>query len=143
MKELKQHILEKLRVSAKALFDGITLEELIKALNDYRKRKNFKYAVYIDLEAIFGEYPAVLQYRGTYTNKNIIGNKILAIQFVAPNTPGYRKVMTDGIKDGNGAILIYFHQSKGESILIENTEELHDIFGEEAVDKIYNYIITL
>ena len=139
MKELKQHILEKLRVSAKAPFDGITLESLIDALNDYIKRKNFKYAVYIDLEAIFGEYPVVLQYHGTYTNKNIIGNKILAIQFVASNTPGYRKV----IADGNGAILIYFYQSKGESIRIENTEELNDIFGEEAVDKIYNYIITL
>ena len=139
MKELKQHILEKLRVSAKAPFDGITLESLIDALNDYIKRKNFKYAVYIDLEAIFGEYPVVLQYHGTYTNKNIIGNKILAIQFVASNTPGYRKVTADG----NGAILIYFYQSKGESIRIENTEELNDIFGEEAVDKIYNYIITL
>ena len=143
MKELKQHILEKLRVSAKAPFDGITLESLIDALNDYIKRKNFKYAVYIDLEAIFGEYPVVLQYHGTYTNKNIIGNKILAIQFVASNTPGYKKVIADGIKDGNGAILIYFYQSKGESIRIENTEELNDIFGEEAVDKIYNYIITL
>ena len=139
MKELKQHILEKLRVSAKAPFDGITLESLIDALNDYIKRKNFKYAVYIDLEAIFGEYPVVLQYHGTYTNKNIIGNKILAIQFVASNTPGYRKV----IADGNGAILIYFDQTKGDSIRIENTEELNDIFGEEAVDKIYNYIITL
>ena len=142
MKDLKQHILEKLKVSKTPISD-ITLESLIKALNDYIKRKNFKYAVYIDLEAIFGEYPVVLQYHGTYTNKNIIGNKILAIQFVAPNTPGYRKVMADGIKDGNGAILIYFYQSKGESIRIENTEELNDIFGEEALDKIYNYIITL
>ena len=143
MKELKQHILEKLRVSAKAPFDGITLESLIDALNDYKKRKNFKYTVYIDLEAILGEYPVVLQYHGTYTNKNIIGNRMLAILFVAPDTPGYRKVMTDGIKDGNGVILIHFYDSKGDSIRIENTEELNDIFGEEAVDKIYNYIITL
>ena len=34
-------------------------------------------------------------------------------------------------------------KGKGDSIRIENTEELNDIFGEEAVDKIYNYIITL
>ena len=143
MKGFKQHILEKLRVPAKAPFDGITLESLIDALNDYVKRKNFKYAVYIDLESIFGEYPVVLEYHGTYTDKNIIGNKILAIQFIASNTPGYKKVMTNRITDGNGAILIYFYESKGDSIRIENTEELNDIFGEEAVDKIYNYIITL
>ena len=92
--------------------------------------------MYIDLEAIFGEYPVVLQYHGTYTNKNIIGNKILAILFVASNTPGYRKV----IADRNGAILIYFYQSKGESIRIENTEELNDIFGEEVLNKIYNHL---
>ena len=141
MKRFSDFIIEKLKVTAKS--SDITLEELIKALKDYKDRKHYEYSVYIDLKEIFGEYPVVLQYHGTYTNKNIIGNKILAIQFVASNTPGYRKVMTDGIKDRNGAILIYFYQSKGESIRIENTEELNDIFGEEAVDKIYNYIITL
>ena len=141
MKRFTEFINEKLKVS-KNYFSDITLESLIDALQDYKKRKNFEYAVYIDLEAIFGEYPVVLQYHGTYTNKNIIGNKILAIQFVASNTPGYKKVIADGIKDGNGAILIYFYQSKGESIRIENTEELNDIFGEEALDKIYEYIVN-
>ena len=137
MKRFSDFIIEKLKVTAKS--SDITLEELIKALKDYKDRKHYEYSVYIDLNEIFDDYPVVLQYHGTNANKNIIGNKILAIQFVASNTPGYRKV----IADGNGAILIYFYQSKGESIRIENTEELNDIFGEEAVDKIYNYIITL
>ena len=141
MRRITEFINEKLKVSKNSIYD-ITLESLIDALQDYKKRKNFEYAVYIDLEAIFGEYPVVLQYHGTYTNKNIIGNKILAIQFVASNTPGYKKVIADGIKDGNGAILIYFYQSKGESIRIENTEELNDIFGEEVLDKIYEYIVN-
>ena len=137
MKELKQHILEKLKVSKTPISD-ITLEALTDALKDYKERKHMN-TVYLDLKEILEEYPVVLQYHGTYTNKNIIGNKILAIQFVASNTPGYRKV----IADGNGAILIYFYQSKGESIRIENTEELNDIFGEEVLTKIYDYIITL
>ena len=137
MKRFSDFIIEKLKVTTKS--PDITLEELIKALKDYKDSKNYEYSVYIDLKEIFEEYPVVLEYHGTNANKNIIGNKILAIQFVASNTPGYRKV----IADGNGVILIYFYQSKGESIRIENTEELNDIFGEEAVDKIYNYIITL
>ena len=137
MKRFSDFIIEKLKITTKS--PDITLEELIKALKDYKDSKNYEYSVYIDLKEIFEEYPVVLRYHGTNANKNIIGNEIQAIQFVASNTPGYRKVMADE----NGAIFIYFDQTKGESMRIENTEELNDIFGEEAVDKIYNYIITL
>ena len=136
MKRFSDFIIEKLKVTAKS-FD-ITLEELLKALKDYKDSKHYEYAVYIDLKEIFEEYHVVLQYHGTAVNKNIVGNEIQAMQFIASNTPGYRKVMADR----NGAIFIYFDQTKGESIRIENTEELNDIFGEEALDKIYDYIVN-
>lgn len=136
MKRFSDFIIEKLKVTAKS-FD-ITLEELIKTLKDYKDRKHYEYPVYIDLKEIFDEYPVVLQYHGTNANKNIVGNEIQAIQFIQYNTV-FRKVM----EAGKDVVFIYFDKNRGDSIQIENTEELNDIFGEEAVDKIYNYIITL
>ena len=47
MKELKQHILEKLKVSKNSIYD-ITLESLLKALKEYKDSKHYAYAVYID-----------------------------------------------------------------------------------------------
>ena len=131
MKELKQHILEKLKVS-KRVFTDITIESLITALNDYKER-NRVYAVYIDLKDIFEKYPAVLQYHGTYTNKYIIGKTIAAIGY-APVTRAAEKL-----------VFVYFDRHIGDSIgsiRIGNTEELNDIFGEEALDKIYDYIVN-
>ena len=135
MKDLKQHILEKLKVSKTPISD-ITLESLLKALKDYKDRKHYEYAVYIDLREILEKYPTVLQYNGAYTNKNIKGNKIISIQFIQYIT-AYRKYMKDG-KDG---VFIYFDDATINTVKIENTEELYDIFGEEAVNKIYDYII--
>ena len=134
MKELKQHILEKLKVTAQS--SDITLEELIKALKDYKDRKHYEYSVYIDLNEIFDDYPVVLQYNGTNANKNIIGNEIQAIQFIQYNTV-FRKVM----EAGKDVVFIYFDKTRGDSIQIENTEELNDIFGEDVLDKIYDYIV--
>ena len=131
MKELKQHILEKLKVSKKS-FSDITIESLIAALKDYAEW-NHMYAVYIDLKDIFEKYPTVLQYHGTYTDKYIIGKTIAAIGY-APVTRAAEKL-----------VFVYFDRHIGDSIgsiRIENTEELHDIFGEEVLTKIYNYIIT-
>ena len=136
MKRFSDFIIEKLTVTAKS-FD-ITLEELTKALKDYKDSKHYEYAVYIDLKEIFEEYPVVLRYHGTNANKNIVGNEIQAIQFIQ-----YKTVFKNLLEPGKDAVFIYFDQTKGDSIRIENTEELNDIFGEEAVDKIYNYIITL
>ena len=135
MKTFKQHILEKLKVS-KNTSATITLEELIKTLKDYKDRKHYEYAVFIELKEIFEECPVVLKYNGTYTDKNIIGEKIQAIQFIQYNTL-YRSVM----KNGKDAIFMHFSKIGGVAIQIENTEELYDIFGEEAVNKIYDYII--
>lgn len=135
MKSFKQHILEKLKVS-KNNSATVTLEELIKALKDYKDRKHYEYAVFIELKEIFEECPVVLQYHGTYTDKNIIGEKIQAIQFIQYNTL-YRSAM----KNGKDAIFMYFSKIGGVAIRIENNEELYDIFGEEVLNKIYDYII--
>lgn len=135
MKRFSEFIIEKLKVTTKS--SDITLEELLKALKDYKDRKHYEYSVYIDLKEILEDYPVVLQYRGTNANKNIIGNEIQAIQFIQYNTV-FRKFL----EPGKDAVFIYFDQTKGESIRIENTEELNDIFGEEALNKIYDYIIT-
>lgn len=129
MKELKQHILEKLKVSKNNIY-GITLESLIDALQNYMMRNGLFYAAYINLSKVFKKYPTVLEYHGTYTNRNIIGNEIKAIRYIHESVPK---------KD---TVFIYFdHSLLTNSIQIENTKELNDIFGEEALDKIYDYIV--
>ena len=137
MKELKQHILEKLKVSKNSIYD-ITLESLIDALKEYKERKHYEFSAYIDLKEIFEEYPVVLQYYEQHID--IKGKEIIAIQFIQyiRAYSAYRKYMKDG-KDG---IFIYFNDGTGDQLKIENTKELYDIFGEEALTKIYDYIIT-
>ena len=137
MRRITEFINEKLKVS-KNYFSDVTLESLIKALNDYKDRTYYKYAIYIDLKEIFEEYPIVLQYYGTYKNQNIVGDKIKGIQLITYNNPSFRNLM----EDGKDAIFMYFDKIKGVSLKIENTEELYDIFGEEALNKIYDYIIS-
>lgn len=131
MKDLKQHILEKLKVSKPPISD-ITLESLINALKDYRERKHIV-TVYLDLKEILEEYPEVLQYNGTYINTNIVGEKIRAI--------GYSTVT----KSTGHLVFLYFVRRSADSISsirILNTDDLYDIFGEEALNKIYDYIIS-
>ena len=130
MKELKQHILEKLKVSKNSIYD-ITLKSLTDALKDYKERKHMN-TVYLDLKEILEEYPVVLQYHGTYTNENIVGEKMRAI--------GYSTFT----KDIGNLVFLYFDRRIGGSISsmrILNTDDLYDIFGDEAVNKIYDYII--
>lgn len=130
MKSFKHHILEKLKVSKNNIY-AITLESLIDALQDYKKRNRLFYAVSIDLSEVFKQYPTVLEYHGTYTNRNIIGNEIQLIRYIHDSVPE------------RDMIFIYFDEHLlTNSIQIENTEELNDIFGEEVLDKIYDYIIT-
>ena len=131
MKDLKQHILEKLKVSKNSIYD-ITLESLTDALKDYKERKHMN-TVYLDLKEILEEYPVVLQYHGTYTNENIVGEKMRAI--------GYSTIT----KDIGKLVFLYFDRRIGgsiSSIRIVNTDDLYNIFGEEAVNKIYDYIIS-
>ena len=119
MRRISEFIIEKLKVSKNS---GITLESLVKVIKDYNNRNKSKND-YISLWGIFKEYPTVLHYNGAYTDKNIIGNEILGL--------GYNN------KD---EVFIHFNQFVGDSIEIENTEELHDIFGEEVLYEIYNYL---
>ena len=137
MKELKQHILEKLKVSKNSIYD-ITLESLLKVLKDYKDRKHYEFGAYIDLKEIFEEYPVVLQYYEHHID--IKGKEIVAIQFIQyiKAYSAYRKYMKDG-KDG---IFIYFNDGAYDQLKIENTKELYDIFGEDALTKIYDYVIT-
>ena len=129
MKRFSDFIIEKLKVTTKS--SDITLEELIKALKDYKDRKHYEYSVYIDLNEIFEDYPVVLEYHGTNANKNIIGNEIHAIRYLHESVPK---------KD---TVFIYFdNRLLTNSIQIENTKELNDIFSEEALDKIYDYIVN-
>ena len=86
MKELKQHILEKLKVSKNSIYD-ITLEALIDALKEYKVRKKLFYSAHIELRKIFKKYPTVLQYTGNYTDRNIIGNEIQAIRYIYESVP--------------------------------------------------------
>ena len=132
MKELKQHILEKLKVSNNNRSYDVTLESLIDALKDFKDR-NHIYAVYIDLKDIFEKYPTVLQYHGTYTDKNIIGKTIGAIGY-APVTRAAEKL-----------VFVYFDRHIVDSIgsiRIGNTEDLHDVFGEDVLNEIYDYIVN-
>ena len=121
MKTFKQHILEKLKVYKNRTSD-ITLEELTKALKDYNNRNNSRNN-YVSLWGILKEYPHVLHYDGTYTDKNIKGNEIL------------------GLRCDKDEVFIYFNPFEGDSLQIETTEELYDIFGEEVLNEIYDYIV--
>ena len=122
MKRFTEFINEKLKVSKNSV---ITLEALLKALKDYNNRNNrnnFKNN-YITLWGIFKEYPTVLQYNGTYTDRNIIRNEILGLRY-----------------NDKDEVFIYFNQFVGDSVEIENTKDLYDIFGEEVLNKIYDYL---
>ena len=134
MKRFSEFIIEKLKVSNNNRSYDVTLESLIKALKDYKDSKHYEYAVYIDLKEIFEEYPVVLQYHGHYTD--IKGKEIIAMQFIQ-YIRAYRNYMNDG-KDG---VFIYFNDGTNDSLKIENTEELNDIFGEDVLTKIYDYIV--
>ena len=128
MRRISEFILEKLKVS-KHNSATVTLESLVDAVKDFKDRNHI---IFVDLNwrEILGEYPVVLDYYGPYTDKNIIGKEIQVL--------GYTTVKSTG----EDIVYIYFDTRIGDAIEIENTEELHDIFGEEVLTKIYDYIIT-
>ena len=131
MKELKQHILEKLKVSKNSIYD-ITIEALIEALQGFKDRNRLA-DVLLDLKEIFEEYPRVLHYNGPYTNTNIKGVKIEKL--------GYMHIFIDEEDE----VFIYFDRridNSISSIRIDNTKDLYDIFGDEVLTKIYDYLIT-
>ena len=119
MKRFTEFINEKLKVSKNS---DITLESLLNALKAYNNRNNSRNN-YVSLWGIFTEYPTVLQYNGAYTDRNIIGNEILGLRY-----------------NNKDEVFIYFNQFEGDSVKIENTKDLYDIFGEEVLNEIYNYL---
>ena len=131
MKDLKQHILEKLKVSKNSISE-ITIKALVEALHGFKDR-NRLLSVLLDLKEIFKEYPKVLHYNGTYTDKNIKGVKIQAL--------GYTPMTVDVENE----VFIYFDRRIDNSISairIDNTDDLYDIFGDDVLNKIYDYVIT-
>ena len=131
MKDLKQHILEKLKVSKNSISE-ITIEALVEALQGFKDRNRLA-DVLLDLKEIFEEYPRVLHYNGPYTNTNIKGVKIEKL--------GY----THTFIDEEDEVFIYFDRridNSKSAIRIDNTDDLYDIFGDDALNKIYDYLIT-
>ena len=131
MKDLKQHILEKLKVSKNSISE-ITIEALVEALQGFKDRNRLA-DVLLDLKEIFEEYPRVLHYNGPYTNTNIKGVKIEKL--------GYMHIFIDEEDE----VFIYFDRRIDNSISairIDNTDDLYDIFGDDTLTKIYDYLIT-
>ena len=130
MKRFSDFITEKLRVMSKSY--NITLEEFINAFKDYTVKRQLRYTV-IDLDDIFNvlndfrKYPKILDYNGDYTNADVIGEPIVQL--------GY---FFDERLDKD-TLYIYYGRYGG-TIDLETTEELYDIFGEEVLNKIYNYL---
>ena len=131
MKDLKQHILEKLKVSKNSISE-ITIEALVEALQGFKDRNRLA-DVLLDLKEIFKEYPRVLHYNGPYTNTNIKGVKIEKL--------GYMRTFIDEEDE----VFIYFDRridNSKSAIRIDNTDDLYDVFGDDTLNKIYNYILT-
>ena len=130
MKRFSDFITEKLRVMSKSY--NITLEEFINAFKDYTVKMQLRHTV-IDLDDIFNvlndfrKYPKILDYNGDYTNADVIGEPIVQL--------GY---FFDERLDKD-TLYIYYGRYGG-TIDLETTEELYDIFGEEVLNKIYNYL---
>ena len=130
MKRFSDFITEKLRVMSKSY--NITLEEFINAFKDYTVKRQLRHTV-IDLDDIFNvlndfrKYPKILDYNGDYTNVDVIGEPIVQL--------GY---FFDERLDKD-TLYIYYGRYGG-SIDLETTEELYDIFGEDVLNKIYNYL---
>ena len=74
MRRITEFILERLKVS-KHNSATVTLESLVDALKDFKDRNHIIF-VDFNLREILGEYPAVLDYYGSYTDENIIGKEI-------------------------------------------------------------------
>ena len=85
MRRITEFILEKLKVS-KHNSAIITLKSLVDALKDFKDRNHIIF-VDFNLREILGEYPVVLDYYGSYTDKNIIGKDIQVL--------GYTKMLKD------------------------------------------------
>lgn len=129
MKRISEFIIEKLKVSKDVPEYLISIEEIAQMLKDYCKRHD--YSVYADeavrTDDIFGEIPKVLEYTGDFTTENIVGKDIKVI--------GYYKSQ---ISKKEFLYIDFDYYQNG--IEVQTTKDLYDIFGEDNVEKLYNYL---
>lgn len=124
MKGLTQHILEKLKVSKNNF--KITLESLINVFKDFKTRHRLK-PHEINLEDVLNKYPTILDYSGDFTSEHVVGNNIYVLGCIFDE------------RLDKDILYIYYNFYNG-SIVIENTKELYEIFGEDVLNEIYDYL---
>lgn len=126
MKRISEFIIEKLKVSTDVPEYIISIEEIASMLKDYCKRHGYdEYELRTD--DILGEIPTVLEYTGDFTPENIVGKDIKVI--------GYYK---SPISKKEFLYIDFDYYQNG--IEVQTTKDLYEIFGEDNVDKLYNYL---
>lgn len=126
MKRINEFIIEKLKVSTDAPEYLISIEEITQMLKDYCQRHGYgEYELRTD--DILGEIPKVLEYTGDFTTENIVGKDIKVI--------GYYK---SPISKKEFLYIDFDYYQNG--IEVQTTKDLYEIFGEDNVDKLYNYL---
>ena len=130
MRRISDFITEKLKVTVKSY--NITLEEFINAFKDYTVKRQLRHTV-INLNDIFNvfndfrKYPKILDYNGDYTDADVIGEPIVQLGYF------FDEIL-------NKDTLYIYYGRYGGTINFETTEELNDVFGEDVLNKIYNYL---
>jgi hypothetical protein len=126
MKRISEFIIEKLKVSTDVPEYLISIEEIASMLKDYCKRHGYdEYELRTD--DILGEIPTVLEYTGDFTTENIVGKDIKVI--------GYYK---SPISKKEFLYIDFDYYQNG--IEVQTIKDLYEIFGEDNVDKLYNYL---
>lgn len=126
MRRISEFIIEKLKVSTDAPEYLISIEEIASMLKDYCKRHGYdEYELRTD--DILGEIPTVLEYTGDFTPENIVGKDIKVI--------GYYK---SPISKKEFLYIDFDYYQNG--IEVQTTKDLYEIFGEDVLNKIYEYL---
>lgn len=126
MKRINDFIIEKLRISKNNINNDITFEDFCKVFEMWGARNRYPDAS-IELDKILGSYPKVLDYNGDFTHENIVGKEIVFI--------GYHH------SDFSNKDMIYMDFDFNENgIEVYNIDDLYDIFGDEVLNKIYEYL---
>jgi len=126
MKRINEFIIEKLKVSSNNREYLISIEEIASMLKDYCKRHGYDDEA-LRTDDILGEIPTVLEYTGDFTPENIVGNDIKII--------GYYK---SPISKREFLYIDFDYYQNG--IEVQTTKDLYEIFGEDNVEKLYNYL---
>lgn len=126
MKSINAFIIEKLKVSTDVPEYLISIEEIASMIKNYCDRHRID--IYeLSTNYIFDEIPKVLEYTGDFTTENIVGKNITSI--------GYYK---SSMRDKEFLYIDFDYMPNG--IEIHTTKDLYEIFGEDNVEKLYNYL---